>query len=384
MNSFGDLLSFLFLGRSNRESKTEEKGQEVNTRKNLSTMRSSLRAPCRFASLAIAATSLFGCGGGGGTVERPMIAYVALDREFSEPILKDYQKKTGATIDTIFDVESTKSVGLAQRIIAERTSPRCDLYWNNEIINTLRLKERGLLEPIKPARGDKIPTTFKAKDGSWFGFAARARVILVNTEIVAERDRPRGIRDLLDAKWKGKIGMAKPLFGTTATHAACLFATWGDEKAKDYFQKLKANGVEIFSGNKGVAQAVGAGRIAFGLTDTDDALGEIDAGNPVAIVYPDRAADQLGTLFIPNTVAVIKGCPHPEAALKLADFLLSPEVETALAKGPSAQIPLNPELNVKLRVETPKTVHAMEVDFDAAARVWDTTADFLTQEFAGG
>lgn len=333
-------------------------------------------------SWGIATAVLFGCGRGGS--ESPLIAYVALDREFSEPILKDYEKKTGTRIDAIYDVESTKSVGLAQRIIAEGASPRCDLFWNNEILNTIRLQKRGLLATIKPAGSESIPETFKAKDGTWFGFAARARILLVNTELVAEKDRPQGIRDLVDPKWKGRIGLAKPLFGTTATHAACLFAVWGEDKAKEYFGKLKANRVRIYSGNKGVAQAVGAGRIAFGLTDTDDALGEIDAGNPVAIVYPDRESDQLGTLFIPNTVSVIQGSPHPESARKLAEHLLKPEVEIALARGPSAQIPLNPAANVKSRVETPKTVHAMEVDFAAAAMLWDVAADFLAREFAEG
>ena len=71
--------------------------------------------------------------------------------------------------------------------------------------------------------------------------------------MVSEADRPGGIKDLLDPKWKGKIGIAKPLFGTTATHAACLFAAWGDEKAKQYFRDLKANGVQVLSGNKQVA-----------------------------------------------------------------------------------------------------------------------------------
>jgi iron(III) transport system substrate-binding protein len=311
------------------------------------------------------------------------VVYSALDREFSEPILKAYAKETGVKVLPNFDIESTKTVGLANLLIAERARPRCDLFWNNEILNTLRLKERGLLAPFHPSHAADLPTQFKAKDGTWYGFAARGRILIVNTRLVAEADRPKGIKDLLDPKWKGKIGLAKPLFGTTATHAACLFATWGDDKAKRFFRDLKANGVQIHSGNKGVAQAVGSGQLAFGLTDTDDAMGEIDAGNPVVIIYPDREPQGLGTLFIPNVLAIMKGAPHPTEAQALANYLLSPEIEAKLATGPSAQIPLLKTTDVKARVETPKTVHAMEADFEAAAKIWDKVAAFLAAEFGG-
>ena len=317
----------------------------------------------------------------GGMAAEPVVVYSALDREFSEPIPKAYGQNSGVRVLLKFDVESTKTVGLTNLIIAESERPRCDVFWNNEILNTLRLKQKGLLAPFRPSHAGDLPETFRAKDGTWYGFAARARILIVNTKLVAEADRPKGVRDLLDPKWKGRVGIAKPLFGTTATHAACLFAAWGDEKAMGYFRDLKANGVQILSGNKQVALAAGSGQIAFGLTDTDDAMGEIDAGSPVSICYPDRQPDSLGKLFVPNTLGIIKGSPHQKDAEALADHLLSPEVEAALARGPSAQIPLLKRTNVEARVETPKTAHAMESDFEAAAKIWEKVGAFLVSEF---
>jgi iron(III) transport system substrate-binding protein len=312
-----------------------------------------------------------------------VVVYSSLDREFSEPLLRDYSARTRVEVIPKFDIESTKTVGLTNVIIAESEQPRCDLFWNNEILNTLRLKEKGMLAPFHPAHADELPPTFRAKDGTWYGFAARARILLVNTKLVGEADRPRGIKDLIDPRWKGKIGIAKPLFGSTATQAACLFVAWGDDKAKSFFRELKSNDVQVLSGNKQVATAVGSGQLAFGLTDTDDAMGEVDAGSSVVIIYPDRKPDELGTLFIPNTLALIKGSPRPEAARALANYLLSPNIETQLATGPSAQIPLLTTTPAKARVETPKTVHAMEADFEAAVNVWDQTAAFLLVLFGG-
>jgi iron(III) transport system substrate-binding protein len=315
-------------------------------------------------------------------LETSVVVYSALDQEFAEPVLKRETAAAGISLRAKFDVESTKTVGLANTLIAEAVQPRCDLFWNNEILNTIRLKDRGVLQPFRPSHADEVPAAFKDADGMWYGFAARARILLVNTKLVPESARPKGLADLVEPGRKGKIGIAKPLFGTTATHAACLFAAWGEEKASKYFRDLKANGVLVFSGNKQVATAVGAGQIEVGLTDTDDAMGEIEAGSPVAIVYPDRSPGELGTLFIPNTLAMIKGAPHADAAGRLADRIVSPEVEVALAEGPSAQIPLLTSTKKPARVETPATVHPMGVDFREAAGQWDRAAVFLTREFA--
>ncbi len=315
------------------------------------------------------------------TDEPDLVVYAALDREFSEPILTRFGKDAALDVQVKYDTESTKTVGLANAILAEASRPRCDVFWNNEILNTLRLQEQGLLDVYRSPLAENYPEAVRSPDGLWHGFAARARVLLVNTKLVPEAERPTSIHDLADSKWKGRVGMAKPLFGTTATHAACLFAHWGDEKAKAYFLSLKRNDVQILAGNKQVALSVAAGQLAFGITDTDDAVIVAEQGEPVVIVYPDRGEDELGTLFIPNTLSIIKNCPHPEAARKLIDFLLAPEVEAELARGPSAQIPLGSGVDEKPRVETPATVKAMPADFDAAVKKWDIAAKFLRKTF---
>ena len=314
--------------------------------------------------------------------DNEVIVYTALDSEFSKPVFADFTAQTGIDVRWKFDTESTKTMGLTEAILAERDRPRCDVFWNNEILNTLRLEDAGLLDVYRSPAAEDYPAMYRSPDGLWHGFAARARVLVVNTETVPEAERPSSIHDLTDREWRGKAGIAKPLFGTTATHAACLFAHWGDDKAKEFFQNLKANDVQILSGNKQVAVSVAAGRLAFGITDTDDAIIEVEKGMPIAIVYPDQGEDGLGTLFIPNTLAIIKGGPNRQSAQRLVDYLLSPAVEEKLAAGPSAQIPLNSAVTAKVRVETPHTVKPMQVDFSAAAEKWDTAAAFLRDEFA--
>jgi iron(III) transport system substrate-binding protein len=313
--------------------------------------------------------------------ESEAVVYTALDREFSERILNDFTAQTGVVVRAHYDAESTKTVGLTERIVREAARPRCDVFWNNEIVQSIRLEKAGLLEAYHSPLDDEYPEMFRSPDGYWHGFAARARILIVNRRLVADDQMPDSIYDLTDPQWRGQIALAKPLFGTAATHAACLFAALGPEKAKQFFRDLKANDARVLSGNRQVADAVAAGELAFGLTDTDDAVGCIDAGHPVEIVYPDRSAGQLGVLFIPNTLCIVRGGPNGESARKLVDFLLSAEVEQKLAEGPGAQIPLNRNVASAPRVETPATVHAMQVDFAQAADRWEEVAEFLRDEF---
>lgn len=339
--------------------------------------------------LAVAPVLLAGCG------SKPrVVLYCAQDREFAVDLLDAFQRETGLGVAPKFDTEANKSVSLYREIVSEKSRPRCDVFWNNEIVSTIRLQTAGLLQPYASPSAKPYPAWAKAVDNTWHAFASRARVLIVNTKLVAEKDRPRSLLDLTDARWRDRVVMARPQFGTTATQAACLFDVLGGDKAKEYLTALKANGVQLAPGNKQVAEWVARGStptgkpVAVGMTDTDDAIIEVRAKRPVALVFPDRAGgvERMGTLFIPNTLSIPKGCPNVEGARKLIDFLLSPHVEKQLAEGPSAQIPLNPEVTAALppEVVTPDKLTVMQVDWANAAAVWDEAQSFVTQLFGAG
>ena len=294
-------------------------------------------------------------------VTREVVIYTSVDQVFSEPILRDFEKETGIKIKAVYDVEASKTVGLVNRLLAEKEHPRCDVFWNSEVGRTIFLKQKGLFTPYASPSAKDIPPQFKDKDGYWTGFAARARVLVYNTNLLKESDLPKSIFDLTKVQWKGKVALGYPVFGTTATHMAALYATLGQEKTEKFLKELKANEVVIVNGNSVVRDMVVEGQLPIGFTDTDDVNVAIQAGKPVKMIYPDR--DGLGTLLIPNSVALINNAPHLEQGKKLIDYLLSREVESKLAFCESAQMPIREGVKTPPHVPSFSSIKAMKVDY---------------------
>jgi iron(III) transport system substrate-binding protein len=203
------------------------------------------------------------------------------------------------------------------------------------------LEERGVLAAYSSPSAAAVPQQFRNQGGSWSGTAGRARVLIVNTHLVPRLRFPESVQDLLDPGWPAdKLALSSPLFGTSLTHAAALYAAWGPQRAREFFRRLQNRGVGVVPGNSVVRDLVVQGRIFWGVTDTDDAAVAIARGAPVEVVFPDQGAGQLGTLVIPNTIGVVAGAPHGDQARRLVDYLLGPEVESRLVKSGWCHVPL--------------------------------------------
>jgi len=304
--------------------------------------------------------------------QRTVTVYVSTDRVFSEPVLQEYQRRTGVRVNAVYDTEETKSTGLANRLLAEKARPQADVFWSNEPVRTLVLKSREVLAPYRSPGADGIPAALIDPDGYWTGFSARMRVIAYNTKTVTPADAPQSVFDLADPRWKGQVAMADPRFGSTSFHVAALYAVAGDEKMDDFFRRLKANDVRIVDGNSVVRDLVARGEVKVGLTDTDDVNVALENGQPIAMVLPDRGG--LGVPVMPNMVSLIANAPHPEEARKLIDYLLSADVERQLAQSDAVQIPLHAGVQGPKNIPAIDTFKPMTLDYTkAAARVEDVT-----------
>jgi iron(III) transport system substrate-binding protein len=311
------------------------------------------------------------------TTGRAVTIYVSTDRVFSEPVLQEYERRSGVRVDVVYDTEETKSTGLANRILAEANRPQADVFWSNEPVRTLVLKSRSVLAPYRSPNAAGIPEALVDPDGYWTGFSARIRVIAYNTTLVKPDEAPRSVFDLADPKWKGQAAMADPRFGSTSFHVAALYAELGDAKADDLFRRLRANDVRVVDSNSTVRDLVVRGEVKVGLTDTDDVNVAIEDGQPVAMILPDR--DGLGVPVMPNMVSLIANGPHPEEARRLIDYLLSSDVERQLAESEAVQIPVHAGVPGPKNIPPISSFTPMTLDYGkAAARVEDVTARLAT------
>jgi iron(III) transport system substrate-binding protein len=328
------------------------------------------------AAAVLAMLGAAGCREASSPEAREVVVYCSVDQEVAEPVLAAFEAQTGIRVLPHFDTEAAKVVRLVQRIRGEADRPEADVYWSGEVFHTIRLAQEGLLEPYALPAGETWPQDMTDAQGRWHGFALRARAVVWHTGRVKGEEAPRRIEDLLDPKWRGRIVMASPEFGTTCGHVASWFAWYGPERAEEILRGLKANQVQLVDGNSTAVRMVATGQADVCLTDTDDFYAGLRNGWPVGM-HVVRHGDG-GALTFPNTAALIRGGPHPASARALMAFLLSESVERMIARSDSHNTPVHATLAAefpdyalpsRLAVSYPKVADQVPVAVTTALKI---------------
>ncbi len=261
-------------------------------------------------------------------------------------------------------------------MIAEKDNPQCDLFWSGDPVRTIVLKNKDITLPYKSSVANDIDPVFKDPEYHWTGFSARARVLIYNKDLLEQSDIPQSIFDLTKEKYKGKVTIANPLFGTTTFHIAALFTLLGDKRAEQFLSELKNNKVVIATSNGDVKKRVIQGEVSCGLTDTDDAFEAIKEGANIGIVFLDQQG--IGSLIMPNTVNLIKNSRNTENGKKLMNYLLSKETEAKLAKS-CAQMPLHKGVEIPKDIPSLDNIIPMKIDYEKTSQKLEKIQNYLKE-----
>jgi len=258
--------------------------------------------------------------------------YSFREPDLINPLLEAFAAKTGIKAHVIFAKE-----GLIERIAAEGQNSPADVLLTNESGLLVQAKAAGVTQAVQSDVLTKsLNANLRDPEGHWFGLTRRARVIYASKERVAQKDIT--YEELADPKWKGKICIRSGQHSYNIALIASMIANVGPEKAETWLKGLKAN----------LARKPGGGD-RDGVRDVQAGLCDLAIGNTYYMAYmlknPEQKAwaDSVNMLF-PNAqdrgthvnisgAAVAAHAPNKAAAVKLMEFLVSPEAQTIYAEG---------------------------------------------------
>jgi len=287
--------------------------------------------------------------------EGKVVWYSSVDVKVAEEIKKLFQQAY-PKID--MEVERSGSERVFQRINQEYQANihNVDVVNSSDASHFLFWKQQKWLASHKPPDLAKFPKDGYDPEGYYATWRATLNVMGYNTNLVKEADAPRGYRDLLDPKWKGKLVKAHPGYSGTAltgTYALVKALGW------DYFEKLSKQGVQQLQSTTAPPKTIASGERAVEVDGNEyNMFIEIDKKSPVKIIYAVE-----GTPFVTSPTAIFAQAPHPNAARVLQNFLYTAKAQQILVDAggarslhPDVKEPANrtPLGKIKLLPDDPK------------------------------
>lgn len=283
-------------------------------------------ARTRSAALAVAAlvagATLAGCSSRGGD---ELVVYSGRNQNLIGPLLERYAKESGVDIRVKY-AETGESLAT---LLEEGDNTRADVFISQDAGALGLLAERGMFAALPEELLEDVQDGFFDDERRWVGLTARVRVIAYNTERVPEEEVPDSVFGVLDPKWKGRVGFP-PTNASFIAFVSALRAEFGDARARDFLEGLKANDAQRFDNNILVLNAIANGELDLGLVNHYYLYAEIkEQGDdvPVANHYPGLDDDGEGTFVNLSGVAMIEGTDQSDEARDFIEFLLSDEAQ---------------------------------------------------------
>lgn len=267
--------------------------------------------------------------------EKPEVVNLYTTREpgLIKPLLAKFTKSTGVKVNTIFVKD-----GLAERVRAEGVRSPADVLMTVDFGKLLDLVDQGITVPIKSAVLDNaIPANLRSGSGDWFAFSLRARVLYAAKKLNLKEFR---YEDLADPKWKGKLCIRSGQHPYNTAMIAAYAAHYGEEKTAEWLKGMKANlARKAAGGDRDVARDILGGICEIGIGNSyyvglmRSGMGGARQkawGNGIDVILPVFKSG--GTHINISGAAVAKNAPNKGNAIKLLEYLVSPEAQADYAR----------------------------------------------------
>ncbi len=254
--------------------------------------------------------------------EGKVVWYASVDVKVAEEVAKEF-KAQYPKIDV--EVERSGSERVLQRINQEYQSNihNVDVVNSSDASHFLFWKQQGWLAKHTPPDLAKYPAQFKDPEGYYGTWRASLSVMAYNTNLVKESEAPKGYKDLLDPKWKGKLTKAHPGYSGTAltgTYAIVKALGWG------YLEQLAKQNVQQLQSTTATPKSIASGERAVMVDGNEyNMFIEIKNKSPVKIIYAVE-----GTPFISSPMAIFAQAPHPNAARVFENFVYTAKIQQFL------------------------------------------------------
>lgn len=248
--------------------------------------------------------------------------YSGRNEDLVLPILEQFTDETGIEVE----FRAGDSGELAAQLITEGDASPADLFFSQDAGALGAVEKAGLLTALPSELLDIVAPSYRSSSGQWVGTSGRARVFVVNPDLVD--DPPTTIDELLDPRWKGKIGFA-PTNASWQAFVTGLRVLRGDDAARAWLEGFAANDPVPYERNGVVRDAVNSGEVEVGLVNHYYLYEKIAAEGADAVVAVNQfaAPGDPGGLVNVAGVGVLGSSDNQAAALALVEFLLGEEAQ---------------------------------------------------------
>ena len=304
-----------------------------------------------------------------------LVIYSGRSDKFIKPVIKSFTEQTGIKVI----LHSGKSTALLNKLRVEGNRTQADLFISNDACNLQKGSDLKLFAVLPTIMAEQVPAKFRSKTNDWLGLSARARVLVVNTNI--KMDPVNSIFDLADPRFEGKLAITHSSNGSYIAGVTVYLLSAGESKTRAWLQGLKKNAKgKVFDKHSKIVKAVAKGQKQIGLVNHYYIYRHLDKhpDAPIKIIVPDQGDKDMGIAWNVAGIAVTKSSKQKENASKLIEFLLSDAGQKQFAEV-NREYPIRSEVPAAPMIPAIKNIKISNVAMSELGKQRDRTINLIEE-----